>query len=125
MNITALTTYDMLTDSLTKGMQAAFTLAALAWIIGLFILIGTVALITWVVKKVWYAGSNREYKRQQREWKKVQKQEAIQERKNQKAIKASNRIQNQGYVKDGQLFSPTGWRWDEDAKLWVPPKNLK
>lgn len=113
MNITTLTSSDMVTESIVKGLQAAFTLAAIGWIIGLLILIGTVALITWVVKKVWYAGSNRRY------------------RKEQKAIRRAERnvtttqIQVQGYVKNGQLYSPTGWRWDEDAKLWVPPKNLK
>ena len=113
MNTLLLTSSDFVTESVSKGFQAAFAFVAICWIFGLIILIGTVALITWVVKKVWYAGSNRRY------------------RKEQKAIRRAERnvtttqIQVQGYVKNGQLYSPTGWRWDEDAKLWVPPKNLK
>lgn len=113
MNITALTSSDMLTESIVKALQATFTLAAIGWIIGLLVLIGTVALITWVVKKVWYAGSNREYRQQRRARRRAERNIT------------SFQAQTHGYVKDGQLYSPTGWRWDEDAKLWIPPKNLK
>ena len=42
-----------------------------------------------------------------------------------KAKKSQKKQTNKakGYVKNGKLCSPTGWEWDEDAKLWVPPKK--
>ena len=44
-------------NTATGSFGAAVTAMIILWIIGLGILVGTVALITWVVKKVWYAGS--------------------------------------------------------------------
>ena len=119
-----LTTTDAITNAIADGLQAAATLVAISWIIGLGILILTVAIITWVVKLVWNAGSNRKYKRQQRnlqirqrEWDTWYSEQA----------KRTNQVTNQaqGYVKNGVLYSPTGWRWDEEAKLWVPPEKTK
>lgn len=111
--ISTLSSSNALSEAFSEGLKALFTLAAIGWIFGLLFLIAIVALITWIVKKVWYAGSNREYRQQNKARRRAERNTT------------SNPIQTQGYVKDGQLYSPTGWRWDEDAKLWVPPKKLK
>ena len=42
-----------------------------------------------------------------------------------KAKKSQKKQTNKakGYVKNGKLYSPTGWRWDDDAKIWIPPEK--
>ena len=103
-----LTVTNTLENAVTTGLQAAFALVAISWVIGLIILIVTVAIITWVVKKVWYAGSKR---KEQKQRKQSYKQITVYQPK------------ATGHMKNGTLYSPTGWKWDEDAKIWIPPEK--
>lgn len=63
---------DQLSQSIAEAIGALFELAAILLIIKLGMLILIVALITWVVKKVWYAGSNRKQKHKKKKTKKIQ-----------------------------------------------------
>ncbi|MBQ8237045.1 MAG: hypothetical protein IJZ39_02705 [Oscillospiraceae bacterium] len=108
-------------DAIAAGLEAAFTLVAILWAIGIVMLIGIVALITWVVKKVWYAGSNREYKRQQKEWKRQQKQwrkfqqQQEWEEHQKQTAKAAQRSSTS--TEDKFVHNPD-WKWDDKAQLW-------
>ena len=116
-----LTSTDPISDAIARGLGAAFSFIAISWIIGLGALIATVALITWVVKKVWYAGSNKEYKRQQKEYRKQQKQwekyqkEGTNQRNNTKEIKE---IPKEEIKKEKSFENNPDWKWDEKNQLW-------
>lgn len=109
------TASDALTDSIAAGLAAAGTLLAISWVIGLIVLALMVAFITWIVKKVWYAGSNRKYKKQQKQWEKAQA----------KALKADTEYREfQEWKKQKETPAKKGfennpdWYWDDSTGLW-------
>ena len=143
-----------LTQAISQALGGVMMLMAIGLIIGLLFLIATVALITWVVKKVWYAGSNRAAQRQQKAWKKA--------RKNWKKVRASKaweEFRETGASSDADFkpikdltnskdwltraqarqeirfrnsmppkqtkVSETGWTFNEETQLWEPPEHLK
>lgn len=113
-----------LSESLTKTISGLFAIMGISFVFGILILICIVALITWVVKKVWYAGSDREYKRQQREWKQQQKEW-------EKWKKRQDKAEKEAFQKSGVPSSPGNrpewekkiaanpdWLWNDETKLW-------
>ena len=104
-----------LTQAISQALGGVMMLMAIGLIIGLLFLIATVALITWVVKKVWYAGSNQEYKRQQREWKKARKKwKAVQN----SATQAERAQAAKEAEIDAKFANNPDWKWDEKTQLW-------
>ena len=107
-------------EALANAIGALFSLIAIGWVFGLIVLCLVVALITWIVKSVWYAGENRErkqrekrYKQQQKQWKKYQKEWAKIDR--QKALEEE--YQRKHAEKKGFEYNPD-WKWDEESQLW-------
>lgn len=67
----------------------------------LFLLVGIVALLTWVVKTVWNAGNSDKQEHQY----------------------AGSRGASTEYrpSKEDMKWSPTGWYWDDKKEKWIPP----
>lgn len=121
----------ILTASNAELGNAIFGMIVLGFAIRIAVLIGTVSLITWVVKKIWYAGRDRKYRSQNRKWRKFQKREEKRERqriaeyehyKKHEAPKVHKEWQKQQKVKKpdpSQGFENNpDWYWDEESNLW-------
>ena len=105
-----------------KAIEAALGLAFFMVVIRVLILIGTVALITWVVKKIWNGGNNKKPKsnkpKAHNQWTNDWMQNA-QARQNNR-YEYTDPIQFQ----KGEKWSPTGWYWDDKKEKWIPPDYL-
>ena len=111
---------DQLNQSIADALGALFGLAAIMLIIRLGLFILMIALITWIVKKVWYAGSNREYKRQKRQHRKMQK-EWDQYRRDQEKHNKNQEFEEfrlKQSKKDKSFENNPDWKWDEKNQLW-------
>ena len=108
-------------EAMGQALGGLMALIVILWIFGILVLVAVVALITWVVKKVWHAGENREYKRQQKEWARAQRQ----------WNKKQNHTEWENFRKYGtpsnadfkktpeQIFTASPeWKWDDEAKIW-------
>ena len=118
-----------LTEPISEAMSALGILLIVFMIIGLLILIGTVALITWVVKRVWYAGRKPE-RRQEQDWL-TQAQTRQQSKytytdpyRPQGATKKPKGMPKATYDHTGGQWSPTGWYFNPKTGLWEPPDYL-
>jgi len=122
---------EAMTNAFSQLLGGIMSLMAIGWVIGLIFLIATVALITWVVKKVWYAGRNRKYRSQNRKWRKFQKKEEKRERQQlaeyeyyQKHQAKKNRKEWEKQQKKEKPDPSKGfennpdWYWDDAAQLW-------
>ncbi len=120
-----------LSESIADAINAAMSLVAIAFVIRILALIGIVALITWVVKKVWHAGEGKDYSGQYRRWKKYEKQFRKQEKREEAARMAYQeyyarerheewlRKQREGKPDPSKGFENNpDWVWDEKAQLW-------
>ena len=111
---TTYTSSQELSSAIAEGITALFTLAAIGFVIGIGFLVAIVALITWVVKKVWYAGRGKpkqNYRRNDGDW----------------LTTAQRRQQQQYEYNDPQWThhtSPTGWTYNAATGKWEPPKSL-
>lgn len=109
---------EVMTEAIGGFLQGIFSLMAISWIIGLLMLVGVVALLTWVVKKVWNAGNNKP---------KVHKPEAHNQWTEDWMQNANARQQNRYEYSDPQWtrnngkWSPSGWYFDEQKQKWVAP----
>lgn len=141
------------TDTIAEGIEAAFSLIAFAFIIRLAILIGTAALITWVVKLVWNGGRKNKktkhsddwlYNAQNRQNMTYEYSDPVIHHNNTKSKKKSTWKNPQwtpsGWVynektgrwngpdylqKNGRKMSPTGWTFNEETQLWEPPESIQ
>lgn len=95
-----------LTATLEDTIEAAFgyTLmyAAFIWLFKLAVVVGVAALIVWIAKKIWYAGSRNNTQNTQQHARSEYKPSA-----------------------DDMKWSPTGWYWDEKKQKWVSPDYEK
>lgn len=111
-----------MTESVSAGLNAMVTLAFYALLVRILIILGVVALITWVVKKVWNAGSVQKPKTHKRkaynQWTNDWMQNA-QARQNNR-YEYNDPIQ---FQKEGK-WSPTGWYWDDKKGKWIPPDYM-
>lgn len=113
-------------STLSEAFKALFTLVGIIQLISLAGLLILVALITWVVKTVWNAGSNKKQKRRHQnptyynDWVIAEKR-----RKSGKSeIKEPSRLYP-SKTKDSKDVYGTGWTYNEYTKLWEPPDHLK
>lgn len=102
-------------QALGTAVGGVVLILALCWGIGMLVLMPTVAVITWVVKRVWYSGSNgpsmsqqRKWQKQQREWQKFQERQAWED--HMKKATASSGQKDIAHNPD--------WKWDDNAKIW-------
>lgn len=126
---------DAASKAIADGITAGLILLGLYLLFALAFLVGIVALVTWVVKLVWYGG---------RKHKKVKKSDDwlynAQSRQNNtyeysdpiihhsESNQKKNKIRWDGEArtrKDGRKVSPTGWTFNEETQLWEPPEHLK
>ena len=115
-------------EAMGQALGGLMTLIVILWIFGILVLVAVVALITWVVKKVWHAGENREYKRQQKEWARAQRQWSKKQNRtewdNFRKYGTPSNADFRPTSKPNSGMSPTGWFWDEEKGLWIPPNQL-
>ena len=117
---------DPLTEAIANLLSALFSLLAIGWLFDLITLCLIVALITWIVKIVWYAGGNREWKQKQKRYKKQQKELQRYQKKCDKIKKknASKRKTEHKYPeqKDNEqrqdkFANNPDWVWDEEHQI--------
>lgn len=116
-----------MSESISAILGGLMALLALGLGLGLLILIPIVALITWVVKKVWHAGENREYRRSQREWKKAHKKWEKLKRQEEAEIRNSYKPKRKHQDPEMivRVWSPTkDWFWDDKAQTWRHKSTL-
>lgn len=115
-----------LEDAVAAGLSTAMGFIAISMLIGIAFLLALAALITWVVKKVWYAGRNRERKRakKQRQWYGQQDRAEWEEFRRYGTTSNADFKQNYKKTTHNTKISPTGWIWDEEKGLWTPPDYL-
>lgn len=116
-------------DALADAFGAAFSFVLILQGLGLLILVGIVALITWVVKKVWYAGSDKEDRRRskaQKQWLNHQDRSEWEEYRSRGTSRHFDYAPGDPVAteRNGEIYSPTGWKWDEESNTWLPPKSL-
>ena len=122
-------------NTLAEEIAALFSFISIILIIRLIGFIATIALITWIVKLVWKAGSRRdsrwEYKQQQKAYKQQQKlykqrqKEWIKWQREQDRREAMTWNNNKSNRQSTEIYSPTGWKWNENTQKWDPPDYLK
>lgn len=115
-------------ERLSEALGQFFGGLAILWLLGIAMLVGIVALITWVVKKVWNAGDkskqtthktipnddnwiNKAQERQQKRWDYTDPTSKPRKGNTSKPVNESN-------------WYPTGWTWNEKKQLWEPPDYL-
>ena len=112
----------------SEAIEGIFTIFSVLIVIRIGLIIGTVALITWVVKLVWNAGSKpKQTKRQKHSNDWLEEAQYRQHRRNEyndPPIK-SHQKRNNGYSTGNTKWYPTGWSYNEDKGLWEPPDYLK
>ena len=84
-----------------------YTILAL---IALLLLFGIIAIITWIIKTIWYAGRGKKYRKSD-DW----------------LIDAQER-QNRRYEYSDPVVPkkyPTGWTYNEKKQKWEPPRKGK
>lgn len=134
-------------DAIAKGISAGLAFMAFCWIVGLGILVAVVALITWVVKKIWFWQSgSRGTRNTQNKW-----DHHYTKRKNNDWMSQAQRRQYNRYAytdapkpkknkklkrskMNGSVYNnpagepkwyPTGWVFNEESQLWEPPDYLE
>lgn len=118
------------------GVIFAFAVAT-----GLIWLVIVTAIITWVVKKVWYAGSNKREKKKREDtesddW--LTRAQARQEIRFQNASPPITNTQTRAQkarkykpkgkynsADEGRTWYSTGWTLNEETGKWEPPDYLK
>ena len=115
---------DPLTKAIADGISALLALIGIGWAAAILNLFLMVAAITWVVKKVWYAGSNKPKKRKRRKKQKYQDWHS-----DDWLVQAQER-QNRIYEYTDPVrtvekkWSPTGWYYDDEKREWVAPDYI-
>ena len=113
---------EAMTNAIGGLFRGIFSLMAIGWIIGLFVLLGVVALITWVVKKVWNAGNDKGPKvhkhKSHDQWTGDWMQDANARQKNR------YEYYDPEWTKDNGKWSPSGWYYDEKKGKWIPPDYM-
>ena len=116
---------DPLTNAIADAISALLALVGVAWAAGILNLFLIVAAITWIVKKAWYAGSNKPKKQKRRK-----KQKYKDWHSDDWLVQAQER-QNRIYdytdpVRSSEKqWSPTGWYFDESKGEWVAPDYIQ
>lgn len=140
MILTELNSIDAAFTQLFAGIfKMLGALFALAVATGLIWLILVTAIITWVVKKVWYAGSDKKEKKRKRQeesddW--LTRAQARQETRfenasppvtytRERAQNVRKRGRKYTAANEGKTWYPTGWTLNENTGLWEPPDYLK
>lgn len=132
---------DVFTEAITSLLKTLSALLGLAIATGFIWILIVAALVTWVVKKVWYAGSKKnepKYRRyeENEDWltRSQRRQEIRFENasppKAPNAIKSRNiqkKEQMHWYMSDdvGKTWYPTGWTLNQETGLWEPPDYMK
>ena len=125
---------DVFTEAITSLLKTLSALPGLAIATGFIWILIVAALVTWVVKKVWYAGSKKnepKYRRyeENEDWltRSQRRQEIRFENasppKAPNAIKSRNiqkKEQMHWYTSDdvGMTWYPTGWTLNQETGLW-------
>ena len=117
-----------LSEAMGEAIGALGLFVIILMVIGLLILIGVVALITWVVKKVWYAGRKPEH-RQEQDWltqaqMRQQNKYAYSDPVKTQNVQKRNSTPKEVYDHTGGKWSPTGWYFNPKTGLWEPPDYL-
>lgn len=132
---------DVFTEAITSLLKALSALFGLAIATGFIWILIVAALVTWVVKKVWYAGSKknepkyRRYKENEDWLTRSQRRQEIRF-ENASPPKAPNAIKSRNiqkkeqmhwYTSDdvGKTWYPTGWTLNQETGLWEPPDYMK
>ena len=140
-----LTEVDAINEAFTQLFTELFKLIgvifAFAVATGLIWLVIVAAIVTWVVKKVWYAGSNKKEKKNKQAndsddwltW--AQERQEVRFRNASppiintqvKAQKTRKRKPKKRYnqADEGRTWYPTGWTLNENTGKWDPPDYLK
>lgn len=118
----------ILTNTTNQIVGNAILSLILLWLIGVGILLGTVALITWVIKKVWNAGKEPKKPAGERydssDW--LSKAQQRQNKRYEYTDPASRPRPQKGAQKreNEPNWYPSGWTWNEEKQLWEPPDFL-
>lgn len=100
--------------SISKIFQAAFSFAIIIWIIKVAILIGIVAIITWVIKKIWKAGTEPPER----------KKNKVHNQRTEDWVYNANARQNNRYEYSDPVKEPK-WTYNERARMWVDEEQLE
>ena len=125
MNATELDNH--VSEAVAEALSGILTLSFYIIIIRIVILIGIAALITWIVKKVWNAGSSsqkpkiKRYNHQNEDWlSRAQRKEDSKFDYLNSHI-GSDRGGYAGNPKTGVKWYPTGWTYNDKTGKWDPP----
>lgn len=117
------------TDAIPQGITAGITFIVICWIIGIAIIVGLAALITWVVKKIWNAGKEPKKPAGERydssDW--LSKAQQRQNKRYEYTDPASRPRPQKGAQKreNEPNWYPSGWTYNEDTQLWEPPDYIR
>ena len=113
-------------EAMGQALGGLMALIVILWIFGILVLVAVVALITWVVKKVWHAGENREHKRQQKEWARAQRKWSRKDAKAQRQLYREYTPPQKAPPKKSpdEIFAESpDWEWDERYQIWRHKKS--
>lgn len=119
----------LLYSRVSEAIGGALMAVLFLWALGIGMLVGVAALITWVVKKVWYADSKPKQKKQKRQ--KTQRRsddwlynaQVRQQKRYEYGDPYFAKKQPEPEQKDHKVVFESGWTWNEKTKLWEPPSN--
>ena len=128
MNATELN--NPVSEAMAEALGGILTLSFYIIIFRIVIVIGIAALITWVVKKVWNAGTgskkakNKRYDHQNESWlsRAMRREDTKFDYLNSHID--SNRGGYAGNPKTGVKWYPTGWTYNDKTGKWDPPDYL-
>ena len=101
------------TTAISQFFGGLFSIMAIGWILGILFLFAIVAAITWIVKKVWNAGTN-----------KTQKQSKQHNQWTDDWVYNASARQNNRYEYSDPVKTPK-WTYNERARMWVDEDQLE
>ena len=119
------------TDVIAEFLGSLLSLGFVIFVLGIGTMIGMVALITWVVKKVWNAGSGnkkaraRKNNHQNEDWLSRAKRKEDTKFDYLNSHIGSDRGGYAGSPKTCVKWYPTGWTYNDKTGKWDPPDYIK
>lgn len=128
MNSTDIDAY--FTGIIAEFLSNLLSLGFVIFVLGIGTMIGMVALITWVVKKVWNAGNNsnktkKEHNPENEDWLTRAKRKEDTKFDYLNSHLNSDKGGYAGNPKEGIKWYPTGWTYNDKTGKWEPPDYIR
>lgn len=104
-----------LTSALGKAIEAAVGFAVIIFLIRVAIIVSIAALIVWIAKKIWYAGSNNTSPK---------KKSKVHDQWTEDWVYNASARQNNRYEYSDPVKEPK-WTYNERARMWVDAEQME